>query len=918
MNNREGVTEDCRFLAFLRSSVPLVQLVVGARSFFSEPRKTLMSIVPRLALIALVAGPTAWIAAADQPEAAFFKNHCYECHDADVHKAGLDLTALKWEPRNADNHALWVKIHDRVRDGEMPPKKKERPTAAAITQLTSTLSKRLIAADEADQKAHGRTPLRRLSRVEFEWSVRDLLGMPALRIKDSLPDDGKSHGFDRLAHALDFSSIHLEAYLAAVDQALDAALCPLVEPPPTMKYRYRLWDQTRHNGKEAEGWAARSLQERTAIGLIGLQQDLTIHAPTAHTITDDEPAVTAFGMFRNEDADYRCSLDTIKAFYTGYYKLRASGYSFHWDGKQVQPTGRGGALSWGIYSKNLHYGTVGLPPNKAAETEITAWLERGGGMTHGTDDHLRIVLSSCENIRDFARKGDGLNGPKVPAPGIAIEWVEIEGPLIDQWPTAGHRALFGNLPVKEWTKDAGVPLPKQQTWPQGNPWSFPRDPYGERGEKRQKVYVASEAPLADAERLLLTFARRAFRRPVSAGDVSSYVAIVKTRLEGGAAFQDAMLSAYRGILTAPEFLLLREAPGKLGAHALAARLATFLWNSIPDDALSKAADNGDLLEPAVLRAHSERLMQDAKGQRFVENFLGQWLSLREINATQPDRKLYPEFMPWLQEAMLMESHAFFVELVKEDLPVTNLVKSDFAMLNEPLAHHYGIDGVKGWDIRRVKLPVGSKRGGVLTQAAVLKVTAAGTTTSPVKRGAFVMERIMGVHPSPPPADAGAIEPDVRGTTTVREQLEKHRRNDACNSCHVKMDGYGFALESFDVTGEWRDKYRAVGGKGPHEQRKIVNGHRIDYHYELPVDCAGVMPDGRPFADVEELRSLLVSEPEKLARAFVGHLVTYATGAEVSFADRAAVDTIVAKSKAQRYGVRTLIMETIQSDLFRAK
>jgi hypothetical protein len=824
--------------------------------------------------------------------------------------------------QNADNHALWVKIHDRVHDGEMPPaKKKERPDPSAVTAMTGGLARRLIAIDLAEQKAVGRTPMRRLSRTEFEWSVRDLLAMPALALKDSLPEDGKSHGFDRLAGALDFSSIHLEAYLAAVDKALDAALCPLVEKPPQLKYRYHLWDQTRHEGKEAEGWVGRSIQERIAIGLIGLQQDVdTFKAATPFTVQDEEPHVTALGMFRNEDADYRCSLDTIKSFYTGYYKLRASGYSFQWDGKQVQPTERGGALSWGIYSKNINYGTVGLPPNKAGETEITAWIERGGGMTHGTDDNLRIVLSSCENIRDFARKDDGLLGPKVAAPGIAVEWVEIEGPIIDQWPPASHRALFGELPVKEWNKDkdASVPLPKQQTWPNGNPWSFPKDPYGERGEKRPKVYVASGAPLADAARLLLTFAHRAFRRPVSQGDVSSYLAIVKSRLDAGAAFQDAMLAAYRGILTAPEFLLLREAPGKLSPHALAARLATFLWSSVPDDALIAIADKGELVKPEVLRTQTERLLNDAKAGRFVVDFLGQWLSLNNLNATQPDKKLYPEFMPWLQDAMLLESQAFFTELVKGDLPIANLVKSDFAMLNEPLARHYGIDGVKGWDIRKVLLPAGSKRGGVLTQASVLKVTAAGTTTSPVKRGAFVMERILGITPSPPPADAGAIEPDVRGATTVREQLEKHRRNDTCKSCHAKMDPYGFALESFDVTGEWRDRYRAVGGKGPDEQRKIINGHRIEYHYELPVDCAGVMPDGRMFADVDALRALLVAEPEKLARAFVGHLVTYATGESVSFADRAAVDTIIATAKAKGYGIRTLIHETIQSDLFRTK
>jgi hypothetical protein len=430
--------------------------------------------------------------------------------------------------------------------------------------------------------------------------------------------------------------------------------------------------------------------------------------------------------------------------------------------------------------------------------------------------------------------------------------------------------------------------------------------------------VESHQPLIDAERLLLQFAHRAFRYPVTTADIAPYFALAKARLEAGAAFQDAMLSAYRGILTAPDFLLLREPVGKLSAYALAARLSYFLWSSIPDEELLALAKSGELTKPAVVRAQTERLLKDPKANRFIENFLGQSLSLRDINETQPDKKLYPEFMPWLQEAMVMESHAFFSELLTNDLGVTNFVKSDFAMLNEPLARHYGIPGVSGWDMRKVSLPKDSHRGGVLTQAAVLKVTAAGTTTSPVKRGAFVMERLMGITPSPPPADAGAIEPDVRGATTVREQLDKHRRNATCHACHAKMDGYGFALESFDVTGEWRDKYRTVGGRGPDQERKIFNGHRIEYHFGLPVDCAGTMPDGRPFSDVEALRELLVADPSVLARAFTGHLVTYATGAEISFADRALVEAIVLRAKKNNYGLRTLLHEVIQSELFLGK
>jgi len=590
------------------------------------------------------------------------------------------------------------------------------------------------------------------------------------------------------------------------------------------------------------------------------------------------------------------------------------------DGGKVLPTERHGALGWGIYATGEHFGTVDLPPNNPAEREISVWLERGGGMTHGTDDNIRIISASCENFRDYAHgKNKDVLGPMFPAPGVAIEWVEIEGPIHTQWPPTSHVALFGELPVKLWTKELGIPKPVQQKWPNGNPGAFPKDIYGERGEKRPAVYVESLQPQQDAENLLRTFLRRAFRRPVTDSDVATYATVVSGKLKDGVAFQDAMRSAYRLALTSPSFMLLEEPNGMLSDHALAQRLSYFLWSSMPDDALFAAADRGELSTPAGLRAQTERMLNDPKSKRFIEDFTGQWLGLREINSTQPDSKLYPEFMPWLQEAMLLETHAYFSELLKQDLSITHFVNSDFAMLNEPLARFYGIDGVRGWDIRRVELPAESvRRSGFLTQGSVLKVTANGTTTSPVKRGAFVMEKILGITTPPPPADAGAIEPDVRGATTVREQLEKHRHNTSCASCHQKMDGYGFALESFDVAGEWRENYRAVGGKGSDKERKRMHGRLIDYHFGLPVDCSGTMPDGKPFKNVAELRNLLVQNPGQLASAMATHLLIYGTGAELSFADRPALDQILTRAKPAKYGLRSLLHEVIQSELFRTK
>ena len=849
----------------------------------------------------------------------FLEEHCVECHDADTKKGGLDLTALATKLDDAGTFSEWVKVHDHVRAGEMPPSKKPRPEGKKLDAAMSALARELNAADSARQQRDGRAHLRRLNRVEFENSLRDLLAMPALKLKDSLPEDGRAHGFDRLADALDISFVHMESYLAAVDKALNAALCPLPEAPPLLNYHYRPWDPVHHEGTQCEGSVALAVGNKTGIGLVGMKRDETFVADSGHHIIDDEPKATAFGLFRHEDADYRCTMTKIQPYVTGWYKLRVSGYSFGWDGKEVVPTDRHGALGWGVYQKGEHHGTVDLPPNKAATREVTAWLERGGGMDHPNDDFIRIIGASLENVRDYAfGKNKDLIGPPWNVPGIAIEWVEIEGPFNEQWPPASHRALFGDLPVKVWTPELGIPKPTQQVWPRGNPNSEPKDIFGHRGEKRPIVYVETTNALSDAEKLLRTFLRKAFRRPATPAEIGEYVAKVKAKLDAGAAFEDAMRVAYREALVSPEFLLLREAPGKLTDNALAARLSYFLWSSLPDDELSALADAGKLSQPAVLRAQTERMLLDKRSARFVENFLGQWLNLREIAATQPDKKLYPEFMPWLQEAMLMEARAFFTELLRSDLGIAQLVKSDFAFINEPLARLYGIEGVRGWDLQRVALPKDSPRGGFLTMAAVLKTTANGTTTSPVKRGAFVMDKVLGIVPTPPPPGTGSVEPDTRGTTTIREQLEKHKSNATCAGCHVKMDGYGFALESFDVVGEWRDHYRSTGGTGPDEQQKIIHGKRIEYHFGPAVDCTGKMPDGRAFREVNELRSLLAADPARLARAFTGQLITYATGAEISFADRAAVERIVKDSAAKNYGLRTLLAEVVQSELFHHK
>ncbi|HND54401.1 MAG TPA: DUF1592 domain-containing protein, partial [Pirellulaceae bacterium] len=413
------------------------------------------------------------------------------------------------------------------------------------------------------------------------------------------------------------------------------------------------------------------------------------------------------------------------------------------------------------------------------------------------------------------------------APALAIHWLELEGPL-DEFPPRGYVRLFGDLPL--------VP------------------PY-----KNGPLQVVSKQPREDADRLIRAFLPIAFRRPVAPDLQDYYVAIAHRALDRKASFEDALLLAYRAALCSPHFLYLTEPiseAAQLDDHAIAARLSYFFWSTYPDDELLAAAERRELRRPEVLRAQVERLLNDRRAERFTRNFAGQWLDLRQINATTPDPQTYGEFDDFLFWSMPRETTEFFNEILRRDLSVTDFVHSDWTFLNERLAKHYGITDVHGGELRRTALPADSHRGGVLTQASILKVTADGTKTSPVLRGKWVLERIIGQPPPPPPPNVSAIEPDIRGATTIREQLDKHRNTPACASCHKLIDPPGFALESFDVIGGWRDFYRgtvfkreAVVELANYPGRTIVRGPNVE--------SGGQMADGREFKNVDDYKRLLL-------------------------------------------------------------
>jgi Protein of unknown function (DUF1588)/Protein of unknown function (DUF1592)/Protein of unknown function (DUF1585)/Protein of unknown function (DUF1587)/Protein of unknown function (DUF1595)/Planctomycete cytochrome C len=792
--------------------------------------------------------------------------HCFECHAVETPKGDLRLDRLAADFADEATRKQWLVVLDRVKAGEMPPKSKPRPSEKEVHVLSDWISDRVELADTRQRAAQGRVVLRRLNRIEYENTICDLFGI-MVNLKEQLPADGSADGFDNAGAAHHTSSFLMEKHLEAADTALNAAIANRPNPPPRIDKRYSIKD----------GHPVRGTTEDVYRFL-------------------DDGEVVCF-----------CSSEWHNVGITTFYPPDAGNYRFRISASGIQCDGK--PVTFRVTTSNTQLtGTNGLisyfdaQPDKPAVFEFVRYME-----PRTTIRMLPYGLAGANTVKQ-------LGGEKWDGPGLAIQYVDVEGPINDAWPPESHRRIFDDMLQKNFAI-----------------YNF-----------RDRVEVVSDEPLVDAERILTTFTRRAFRRTVTADDIAPFLAIVEAKLVDGYTFELAMRAALKGVLISPDFLFLRERPGKLDDFALACRLSHFLWSTMPDEELLTLADTnpkrqrgaatndldtndlatGDpsltrrvsLSDPEILRQQVEHMLNHPKAAAFTENFVGQWLGLREIDATEPSHILYPEFDHLLKVSMIRETELFFDEVLKHDLSLTNFVASDFTMLNGRLAKHYGIPGVNGWEFHKTPLPPGSHRGGMLTMASVLKVTANGTTTSPVLRGAWVLDRILGTPAPPPPDNVSAIDPDIRGATTIREQLAKHRSVESCGVCHRKIDPPGFALESFDCIGGWRDWYRVTGNGAP----VTVDGRRMPYHKGKPIDPSDVMPSGEQFENIDEFKQLLLQDKPQLARALTAKLITYATGRAPQPADRAAVEAIVAKIAAKDYGLRSLVHEIVQSELFRNK
>ena len=881
--------------------------------------RALILLLPLVFLPAM--GNRASASQAAPPMRHFLEQRCFECHDSETKKGDLDLTSLKFDLHDEKLFARWVLIHDRVQSGEMPPKKKPRPDPAELKDFTNSLASSLSSVEQAKISREGRSTQRRLNRYEYENALRDLLEAPWLQVRDSLPEDGVAFRFNKSGDALDISHVQMARYLGAADHALRSAMATHATRPETRTVRYYTREQRSYTGPMKFS-VFNTAPERATFPVLGYEGQKEVRAGNAPaTVGTNDPAtreLEGVGVVASAYEPIEPKFNQFRAPVSGRYKLRLKGHTV-W-------VGPGESNKWFIPNlDNISKGRRDEPISIFSETppRLLRWLGKFDLTPEAEVHELDVYLLAGETIRPDAgrlfRSRPGATRWQNPLaekdgqPGVVFRWLEVEGPIYDQWPPAGHRLLFGSLPLTN--RPALVQQARNEERRAGDT-NRVREP---RFTPAPGVEVISKKPRHDAEQLLRGFLRAAYRRPVADGEAKRFLTVFDQATKKGNGFTDAMLAAYTAILCSPEYIRLEEKPGPLDQYAVASRLSFFLWNSSPDDELLRLAAQKKLRDPKVLRQQTDRLLNDPKSRRFVEAFCDYWLDLRRMVATAPDAGLYPDYYldDLLTESALEETQLFFTELLKENLPARNVVASDFAMLNERLAAHYRLPEVRGGALRRTSLPADSERGGLMTQAAILKVTANGTTTSPVLRGAWIMERILGQKPAPPPPNIPAVEPDIRGATTIREQLEKHRTLESCATCHAKIDPPGFALEHFDVVGGWRDRYRAEG-EGTPEPGLAKSGQKFAFHLALPVDASGELADGRKFRDIKEFKQLLLQDEEQLARNLVQQLLVYATGAPIHFSDRPAIGNILARSRSEDYGVRRLVQEMVQSPLFLEK
>ena len=720
---------------------------------------------------------------------------CVRCHGVRT-VTPLSFEALGFDLTDDDTFKAWEKVYERLQRGEMPPATAPQPDATLVTTALASLKRALVDANLA-ARGEQRTPLRRLTRLEYGYTISDLLHVDeavGAELARLLPAEADSGGFDTVAANQSMSPLHVRSYLEAADRALDAALVP--GPRPATE-RHMI------NYATSEYLYGISVAKALGLGIIRRLQDAYV-------------AFFDFGStytFHSDSEGYAVP-------YPGRYRVTVDAYPYQADtpvGLLVYQGVKAGVVA----SLDQLVGSFDLVGD-GRQVEVTRYM-RPGELIALTVADLGFPADDDPTAYAPANPSEGYGGMlDYPGEGVALRSMTFEGPFFDddEWPPPSTRELLAGV---QFGVDGEIQLTK--------------DPY------------------AHVEEIVAALAPRAFRRPLNEGELDAYASLARPLLDEGRPFIEAVRVPLRAMLSAPPFLYHAGAPEELDDFGLATRLAYFLWRSMPDAELFDLAGEGRLSDPAVLTGQVDRMLDDPKTERFVDDFVGQAFRLYELRATTPDPGLYPEFDDRLAQAMAQETRLFLAELVAENLGVGSLIDADFTFLNRRLAEHYDVPGIEGQQMRKVTLPPDSPRGGLLTQASVHKITANGTTTSPIPRGNFVLANLLGRPAPPPPAAVDIPEPDTRGTTTIREQLDAHRNSPVCANCHRAIDPPGFALESFDPIGGFRTRYRVSGGE------ITFGGFTVPAPFAdgAPVDASGVTPADDAFSGIDDYKRLLLSQ-----------------------------------------------------------
>lgn len=800
----------------------------------------------------------------------FLKQHCHACHGPKKQEGKLRLDTLTAEFDLPGKARVWIEVMDKLNLGEMPPDGKPRPDAEAQERLVKWIAAELRAADKRSRSAGGRVLLRRMNRAEYANTIRDLLGMtflPGESPLEFLPPDGRADGFDKVASALMIDPSLLEKYYEVAQRI--AATAIVTGPPEFATYRNRF---------ELEDTAKR----------ISIQYQCDQPGFRCR----EKDVIVMEGGTRSFDDLFYPGTKRKRIPVKGMYAVRVRA--------AADPGARGEPVRMQVVREGGGEGvilkaTVTAPENEPQVYETVLPLGVDGGefsvqIVNGLRfrnyspafGRMEAAIEKAAEAKDFATivrirgrmLAEGVLSGSTPnpetvdiarVPKLFVDWIEIEGPLYEQWPPKSHEILF--FKGKDAVND-----------------------------------------VAYAREIFARFMPRAFRRAVAPAEIEPVVTLVKQELDQGATFDEGIRVGLSAVLTSPSFVYLFEPGGEkrrpIKDHELASRLSYFLWSSMPDDELLKLAESGKLRDAAVLSTQVDRLLGDRKSRALVDGFGAQWLKTDEFRNFKPDEKIYRNYDAALGASMVGQSLAFFEHILRGDLSTLNFIDSEFTLLDERLAKFYGIDGVTGEEFRVVKLPAGSPRGGLLGQAGVMMRGSDGNRTKPVTRGVYVREVFFNDPPDPPPPNVGEIEPNIQGKNlSVRDRLAQHQKIEVCAACHKAIDPYGLALENFNVIGAWRTRQDGEDFRGR----------------DVPaIDASGKLPNGKAFESFTEFKALLLEQQDRFRRALSERMLTYALGRPVEPADRGTSENMSQTMAAGNDTFRSLIKALVASEAFQSK